>query len=129
MSLRKPPARSSAPRWAAALLLAAAASASAAEPGAGVFMAECAECHSVAKGKNKRGPSLFGVVGRPAATVAGYKYSGALSQTGWTWDEATLRRYLAQPSDTALTGTKMEYEGLKDARQLDALIGYLRSRR
>ena len=84
---------------------------------------------SSAKGKNKRGPSLFGVVGRPAATVAGYKYSGALSQTGWTWDEATLRRYLAQPSDTALTGTKMEYEGLKDARQLDALIGYLRSRR
>lgn len=100
----------------------------AAESGVGVFMSECAECHSAASGKNKRGPSLFGVVGRPSAAVPGYKYSNALRQAHWTWDEATLRRYLAQPSDKALPGTKMEYEGL-DAAQVDAVIAYLRTRR
>jgi len=83
---------------------------------------------SFAPGKNKRGPSLSGVIGRPAATVAGYKYSSALRQTGWTWDEASLRRYLSQPAEKAIPGTKMEYEGL-DPRQLDELIAYLRTRR
>lgn len=100
----------------------------AADPGVRVFMSECAECHSAANGKNKEGPSLFGVIGRPSATVPGYKYSKALRQAGWTWDEATLRRYLAQPAEKALPGTKMEYDGL-DAEQVDALIAYLRTRR
>ncbi|MFX3593457.1 c-type cytochrome, partial [Xanthomonas arboricola pv. pruni] len=31
--------------------------------GKGVFMTECAECHSAAQGKNKKGPSMFGVGG------------------------------------------------------------------
>ncbi|WP_368564636.1 cytochrome c family protein [Pseudoxanthomonas sp. UTMC 1351] len=100
----------------------------AADPGVSVFMSECAECHSAANGKNKKGPSLFGVIGRPSATVPGYKYSKALRQAGWTWDEATLRRYLAQPAEKALPGTKMEYEGL-DSAQVDAVIAYLRTRR
>jgi cytochrome c len=102
--------------------------AQAAERGVGVFMSECAECHSVAQGKNKRGPTLFGVLDRPSAAAPGYKYSNALRQAHWTWDEATLRRYLSQPSDKALPGTKMEYEGL-DPKQLEDVIAYLRTRR
>ncbi|WP_040231733.1 cytochrome c, partial [Xanthomonas citri] len=31
--------------------------------GANVFLTECGECHSVKPGKNKKGPSLFGVAG------------------------------------------------------------------
>lgn len=100
----------------------------AADPGARVFMSECSECHSVANGKNKEGPSLFGVIGRPSASVPGYKYSSALRQAHWTWNEATLRRYLTQPAEKALPGTKMEFDGL-DAAQVDAVIAYLRTRR
>ncbi|MCF5992936.1 cytochrome c family protein, partial [Xanthomonas perforans] len=40
--------------------------------GAGVFLTECGECHSVIPGKNKKGSSLFGVAGRPAGTVADF---------------------------------------------------------
>lgn len=111
---------------AGALLTAALAPAAhAAQPGAGAFMSECAECHSVAPGKNKRGPSLAGVVGRGSAAVPGYKYSDAMAKARWTWDAATLRRYLSQPSDKALPGTKMEYDGLSDPQQLEAIIAYL----
>jgi cytochrome c len=39
----------------------------------------CAPCHSPAAGVNKLGPSLFGVVGRPTAAVAGFRYTPALS--------------------------------------------------
>lgn len=109
---------------AGALLGALAPAAAAAERGAGVFASECAECHSVTPGKNKRGPSLSGVVGRPSAAVPGYKYSDAMTQAHWTWNEATLRRYLSQSADKALPGTKMDYEGL-DPEQVDAVIGYL----
>jgi cytochrome c len=100
----------------------------AAERGVGVFMSECAECHSVAPGKNKRGPSLFGVLDRASASVPGYKYSDAMTQARWTWNEATLRRYLSQAADKALPGTKMEYEGL-DPAQVDAVIAYLGTQR
>jgi cytochrome c len=104
------------------------AAAQAADPGVSVFMSECAECHSASSGKNKKGPSLFGVIGRPSASVPGYKYSNAMRQAHWTWDEATLRRYLAQPAEKALPGTKMEYDGL-DAAQVDEVLAYLRTRR
>jgi cytochrome c len=71
-------------RLAAVLLVAMLASvppahAAGAERGQQVFAVECSDCHSVAEGKNKRGPSLFGVYGRRAATAPGFSnYSDAL---------------------------------------------------
>jgi cytochrome c len=98
--------------------------------GSGTFLAECAECHSAAKGKNKKGPSLFGIAGRPAASVGDYSnYSDALKHSQWTWNEDTLRKYLSQPAAKALPGTKMKYDGLDDPKELDALIAYLNTLR
>ena len=37
--------------------------------GADVFKSECAECHSVKQGRNKKGPSLFGIVGRASGSL------------------------------------------------------------
>jgi mono/diheme cytochrome c family protein len=57
----------------AGLLLAGSATAAlAADPAAGekVFKAQCGICHAVAAGENRIGPTLFGVVGRPAAFQA-----------------------------------------------------------
>ncbi|KUF26476.1 c-type cytochrome [Xanthomonas phaseoli] len=94
--------------------------------GAGVFLTECGECHSVKPGKNKKGPSLFGVAGRPAGTVADFAgYSDALKNSKWTWTPAQLKTYLSQSSSKALPGTKMKYDGLDDPKGLDALIAYL----
>ena len=97
-----------------------------ASAGADVFKSECAECHSIKEGRNKKGPSLFGVLGRKAATVPDYEYSDALrAQSNWVWTPEQLHSYLSQPAKRANPGTKMKYDGLNDAKQLDDLISYL----
>ena len=42
------------------------------------FESQCASCHTVTPGVNGFGPSLAGVVGRPAGHVPGFTYSGAM---------------------------------------------------
>ncbi|WP_414674565.1 c-type cytochrome [Luteibacter sp.] len=96
-----------------------------ASAGADVFKSECAECHAVKEGRNKKGPSLFGIVGRPSGSIADYSYSDALKQANWTWTADKLHWYLSQPAKTANPGTKMKYDGLTDAKQLDDLLSYL----
>lgn len=93
--------------------------------GVKVFSTECSECHSVKEGRNKKGPSLFAIVGRKAASLPDVKYSDALRQTGWIWDEATLRNYLSKPAKQANPGSKMKYDGLQDPQALEDLIEYL----
>jgi cytochrome c len=94
--------------------------------GSDVFKAECAECHSPRAGRNKKGPSLFGIVGRRAATLPDYAYSDALRGHGdWVWTPERLRSYLSQPARQTNPGTKMKYDGLTDAAELDDLIVYL----
>jgi cytochrome c len=85
---------------------------------------KCAICHTDAEGKNKIGPSLFGVVGRKAGTVANFAYSDAMKKFDHTWDEATLETYLADPRNT-VQGTKMIFPGLKDKKERDDVIAYL----
>ncbi|MCC4589077.1 c-type cytochrome [Xanthomonas sp. NCPPB 1067] len=98
--------------------------------GKSTFLAECAECHSAAQGKNKKGPSMFGVAGRTAASLPDYSnYSDALKASKWQWTPAQLKTYLSQPSSKALPGTKMKYDGLDDPQELDALIAYLNTLR
>lgn len=97
-----------------------------ASAGSDVFKTECSECHSIKEGRNKKGPSLFGVVGRKAATISDYQYSDALrAKTDWVWTPEKLHSYLSQPAKQADPGTKMKYDGLSDAKQLDDLISYL----
>lgn len=86
--------------------------------------AVCSTCHAVTAGKNGIGPSLYGVVGRPAASLAGYKYSAAMTKSGLTWAPAELHTYLAAPGRT-VPGTKMTYAGVKDAAKLDDVVAYL----
>ena len=62
--------------------------------------AVCTTCHSVEAGVNKTGPSLHGVVGREAGTVADFNYTDANKNSGITWTPEELFVYLADPQAT-----------------------------
>lgn len=93
--------------------------------GAKVFSAECSECHSVKEGRNKKGPSLFAILGRKAASLPDVAYSDALRGTGWVWNDETLRSYLSRPARESNPGTKMKYDGLPDSQAIEDLLAYL----
>ena len=66
----------------------------------------CKACHMIADGDNvvlkggKVGPNLWGVIGRPAGSIEGFKYGKSLSQAGekgLVWDEEQLAAFLADP--------------------------------
>lgn len=74
--------------------------------GRAVFEDMCSDCHTVTPGKHKRGPSLAGIVGRPAAAQANYNYSNALRKAGIVWTPERLKAYLSDPKQD-VPGGKM----------------------
>jgi len=88
--------------------------------------AQCSACHSTEKGKNGIGPSLAGIYGDKAATVAGYDFSDAMKNSGLTWNQATLDRYLTDPRGV-VPGTKMTFGGVPDAAKRQAIIDWLKA--
>lgn len=82
----------------------------------------CTDCHSI--DENDVGPRHRGVVGRPAGIIADYRYSKALKNSGLTWDEATLDRWLTSPS-ALVPGTKMFY-AVRSAQDRADIIAYLK---
>ncbi len=105
-------------------LVAFAPGARAQDAGETIFKRYCAVCHTVQAGMNKIGPSLHGVVGRPAGTAPGYSYSDANKKSGITWTEANLDKYLTDPK-AMVPGTKMLFAGIKNPDDRKAVIAYL----
>jgi cytochrome c len=85
----------------------------------------CAACHSI--DENDVGPKHRGVVGRHAGTIADYTYSAALKHSEITWDEATLDRWLTNPS-ALVPGTKMFFK-LDDPQARADVIAYLKEQK
>jgi cytochrome c len=100
-----------------------AAAAADAEAGKADFK-KCALCHTAEEGKNKIGPSLFGVVGRKSGSLENYNYSEAMKKFDHTWDAETLDTYLADPR-AVVPGTKMIFPGIKDEKERQDVIAYL----
>jgi len=99
------------------------ASTSAAD-GAKVF-SKCKSCHSIAKeGGNKIGPPLWGVLGRKAGSLSDYKYSKAMIAFGKTWSFEEMYGFLTKPKEW-VKGTKMSYAGLKNPKDIAAIILFL----
>ena len=113
----------------AALVLAASARVASADGDAAVGEAAfkaCRTCHQIGEAaRNFVGPALNGVVGRKAGTVAGYNYSDANKNSGLTWDEATLTKYLKSPREV-VPGTKMAFPGLTRDSDIANVIAYLK---
>lgn len=86
---------------------------------------KCKACHSALDTKNKIGPSLLGIVGKPAGEVTGYKYSKALLSSGVIWNEESLDAYLEKPKKF-LPGGKMAFVGLRKEEDREDVIAYLK---
>ncbi len=101
------------------------------DKGKRVFV-KCKACHNLDEAKNKIGPHLVGIIGRPVASVEDYKYSTgegsmtAFGEDGKVWDEETLTSYLHKPKDL-VKKTKMAFPGLNKDDQIADLIAYLES--
>ena len=105
---------------------AGAAQAADAAAGKDVFK-QCMACHTAEQGKNKVGPSLCGVVGRPAASIDGFKYSKPMQEKaagGLVWTPDNLKAYITAPKEVVPGGT-MAFAGIKDAGKVDDLIAFL----
>lgn len=109
---------------AAALTIAAGAKAQDAKHGAQVFATYCAICHSTQAGRNVMGPSLHGVVGRKAGTVAGFNYSQAMQASGVVWTPEHLDAYLADPK-AFVPKNRMSFPGLHAAGDRADVIAFL----
>ncbi len=95
-------------------------------PGARLF-GKCARCHALAEtGPKKSGPHFAGLFGRRAGSLADYRYSAALRDASFSWDDASLFRLFSDGPDVMLPGTKMPVQRVTDADQLRLLIDYLR---
>lgn len=84
----------------------------------------CLACHSVEQ--HRTGPAHCGLFGRKAGTAPGFdQYSPAMKQSGITWNEASLAKFLADPMGS-VPGTTMTYLGIADAGERAALVAWLR---
>ena len=85
----------------------------------------CQACHNVEEGQGpKVGPDLYGIVDRPVASVAGFRYSGALKAKGGKWTFAALNKWLTDPRGD-VPGTSMTFVGVSSEKQRADLIAYL----
>lgn len=93
------------------------------------LFAQCVLCHESAS--RTVAPDLSGIVGRGIAGDAAFKdYSSALrsfSDTENVWSEKLLGQFLASPR-RLVPGTIMGFDGLDNARDIEALVEYLKSR-
>jgi cytochrome c len=108
-----------------AALIVAAGAANAADSGRGEkLFVECASCHSIERGVDGVGPSLFGLFQRKAGEVADFRYSPALKRSGIAWTAQTLDKYIADPQKS-VPGNRMPYSGMPDPSERADLITYL----
>ena len=90
---------------------------------------KCKACHRIGlNAKNGTGPHLNNIFGRVAGQLEDYKkYSKnikKMGQEGLIWNTKTLTSFIENPKEY-ITGTKMNFKGIKKSDELEALIEYL----
>lgn len=89
---------------------------------------QCRACHTIDKGgRNGVGPNLWGIVGRKAASIEGFRYSAnmrTLGEGGHVWTIENLAPYITNPKAVVPQGS-MSFAGLRNEQQLKDLLAYL----
>jgi len=106
------------------------------------FNRQCVACHVIANaagevlaGRNARtGPNLYGLAGRMAGSIEGFRYSDALTElneTGASWTEETFVGFVQNPTDwlretleNRRARSKMSYQVRQEEQAYD-LYAYL----
>jgi cytochrome c len=100
-----------------------------AQDGARLFQ-RCYACHSLDPSeRGLPGPTLHGVFGRRAGTLADFDYSQAMREAGrlgLVWSEETLDQFLADPEEV-VPGVRMGGVRLRDVGERRVLIQWLKS--
>jgi cytochrome c len=100
-----------------------------ADAGETVYNRECASCHQIGDGaRNRTGPHLNRVFDRRAGSLDDFSYSRPLVRMGADglyWRLDTLDAYIANPR-ALVSGTRMNYRGLRDETQRANLLAFLR---
>ena len=88
---------------------------------------KCAACHTFNKGGRPLvGPNLWGIVGRPRASEAGFNYSAAMKSKGGNWTIEDLNQFITNPRGT-IPGTNMTFGGIQRVSERADLLVYLNS--
>jgi cytochrome c len=97
-----------------------------ADPGRGENSAKkCAACHTFNKGGRPLvGPNLWGVVGRPKGSEAGFNYSAAIKAKGGNWTIDDLSQFITNPRGF-IAGTNMTFAGIPRGSERADIIAYL----
>lgn len=94
--------------------------------GKAVFSHRCMACHSLDSATNAFGPSLRGVVGRPAGTLPRFVYSNAMANAKITWTEENLRKWVAD-NEKLVPKTRMRHVSITDTTEQDFLLAFLKN--
>jgi cytochrome c len=90
------------------------------------FARKCSICHTLTPdGANRAGPTLWGLFGRRAGTVAGYSYSNALDGAQITWEAETIDKLFDLGPDHYTPGSKMPMQRITGADDRRDLIEFL----
>lgn len=91
------------------------------------FMRKCSICHALGNGPSRKaGPSLYGLFGRPAGTLAGYAYSPILTGSDIVWGAETIDALFDMGPDHYIPGSKMPMQVIAGADDRADLIDFLR---
>jgi cytochrome c len=86
---------------------------------------QCMICHNLQVGQGpKVGPDLYGVIGRPIASMPNFHYSAALKAKGGTWTFDALNKWLTDPR-ADVPGTAMTFAGISNEKQRADVVAYL----
>ena len=82
------------------------------EAGKAFFDRKCSQCHDHEKeGGHSKGPHLWNVMGRKAASIPGFEFSEGMKNAGNIWNYATLNYYLTR-TDRAVPGRTLNFRGI-----------------
>ena len=91
------------------------------------FMRKCSICHALEPGPSRKaGPTLHGLFGRRAGTVAGYPYSPTLDGSAIVWSDETIDALFDEGPDHYIPGSKMPMQVIAKSADRADLIAFLK---